>query len=279
MNDSNPLMAAIRQARAAGRTALCGYFLAGYRTPEEFYRAARLASRLDVLELGIPSRQPWMDGPTIEQAHRTVVVDRGLLTETSLALIGGLRHLPQPRFVMAYATDGRELRGFLRLCLENHVHGVFAPDLAVDEARHVALLASTMNLAFVSLVTAAMSGAEVAERVEFSDLVYVKVSGGVTGTEAGLAPEQCAQIRRRVARLREQKPEILVAAGIGLKHPDQVARCADLEFDMVVVGTALMQRLTDSDDAFLSYLDRLHAATRGSETRQDSFVGHRRQAS
>ena len=41
MANENPLLRTIREIRASGRIALCGYFLAGYPTPDEFFRAVR----------------------------------------------------------------------------------------------------------------------------------------------------------------------------------------------------------------------------------------------
>ena len=55
--------------------------------------------------------------------------------ERALALIGGLRDVRQPRFVMTYSRVGRELDGFLRLCLLNGLHGMLAPDMDEDEIR------------------------------------------------------------------------------------------------------------------------------------------------
>src|SRR5687768_3614889 len=52
--NTNPLLPTLRQVRASGRMALCGYFLAGYPTPDDFYRMARAARGLDVIEFGIP---------------------------------------------------------------------------------------------------------------------------------------------------------------------------------------------------------------------------------
>ena len=100
MPGDNSLLTTLREIRASGRMALCGYFLAGYPTPEGFFRMVRAARDLDVIEFGIPAEHPVMDGPVIASAHEVVTGQRGLGAETALALIGGLRAIRQPRFVM-----------------------------------------------------------------------------------------------------------------------------------------------------------------------------------
>ena len=69
---TNPLIATLQQTRSAGRMALCGYFLVGYPTPDEFFRSVRASVDLDVIEFGIPADEPRMDGPVIANAHQIV---------------------------------------------------------------------------------------------------------------------------------------------------------------------------------------------------------------
>ncbi|HYO87718.1 MAG TPA: tryptophan synthase subunit alpha, partial [Candidatus Limnocylindrales bacterium] len=68
MPHDNVLLSTLRDVRASGRAALCGYFLTGYPNPEDFYRMVRAARDLDVIEFGIPARDPALDGPVIASA-------------------------------------------------------------------------------------------------------------------------------------------------------------------------------------------------------------------
>ena len=91
MINENWLLHTLRRTRASGRMALCGYFLSGYPTPDDFYRLVRAASDLDVIEFGIPSSNPAMDGPVIATAHEMVVQQRGIGAETALQSRAGVR--------------------------------------------------------------------------------------------------------------------------------------------------------------------------------------------
>jgi tryptophan synthase alpha chain len=260
----NPLLAALREIRAGGRVALCGYFLTGYPTPEAFYRMVRAATALDVIEFGIPAPNPAMDGPVIASAHGVVTEFRGLGAETSLALLGGLRELRQPRFVMTYADVGRGQFGFLRLCATNGIHGMLAPDLLPEEIVYVVTVARALDLAVLTLVDAHSAVEQpddpaFAWAVEYGDIVYVKAGRGRTGQSADA--DAHAALAATVARLRAARPELPIAVGIGVQQPEQVAALAALGIDMVVVGTRIIEHLDSGETALLRYIDSLRAAT------------------
>jgi tryptophan synthase alpha subunit len=241
--------------------ALCGYFLVGFPSPKRFYELVRAAQRLDVMEFGIPSCEPRLDGPTISRAHGIVVEERGLDPETSLALLGGLRDLLPPRFVMTYADDGRAHDGFLRSCVNHGVHGVFAPDIGAVEARHVALLARTLQLAFVRFVDPMMPPDEVNAALVSADIVYLRVAPGRTGGSAVLDPDDCRQLSALVRRARQLNPKLVLAGGIGVRSAEQVAALAALGLDMAIVGTTLVEQLELGADRLVAKVDELRQAT------------------
>jgi tryptophan synthase alpha subunit len=263
MGRINSLIAHVQKIRRRDRMALCGYFLAGYPTPEEFYRAVRAAGRLDVIEFGLPSVEPRLDGPVISGAHQVVVGERGLYTETALALLGGLRDLAQPRLVMTYAREGRELDGFLSLCEKNAISAILAPDLEVDEAAYVSERAHWLGLAFVGFGSNTMPRARVAEMARMSDMMYVQLAKGPTGSRLTLGEEQLAELRELAAFVRESNGDALVIGGIGIQSGEQVARLAEADLDMVVVGTKLVHCLQEDQLDLESCLEELSNATRG----------------
>lgn len=255
----NRLLRHLELTRAAGRMALCGYFLAAYPTPERFYEAVRSASALDVIEFGIPADEPALDGPVIANAHEIVIRERGVKAETALVLIGGLRAIPQPRFVMVYTAVGRQLEGFFRLCIQNDVHGVLVPDIAPDEAKYIASIARPLGLAVISLADARADDATLREAVMLGDMLYLKASAGKTGV-AVTQEELHNVLGEALARVRAIRPELPIAVGIGLQHPAQIAALAALNVDMAIVGTKIIENVNSA--GFAQYLAELQSATR-----------------
>lgn len=259
--DTNPIIKTIRQTREQGRMALCGYFLAGYPSPEQFYHMVRVSKKLDVIEYGIPADDPALDGPVIANAHEVVTRERGVRAETSLVLVGGLSAVPQPRFVMTYTTVGRQLGGFLRMCVTNGVHGVLVPDIKPDEGAFVTTVARTLQLAPITLLDARADDDAFEWATTHGDLVYLKASPGATGTSADLSGELGGVIRRALDRIRSIDEDIPVAVGIGIRQPEQVAALAALNVDMAIVGTRIIEHLEQGEAALVRYIDALHAAT------------------
>jgi tryptophan synthase alpha subunit len=261
MSGREYLLSTVRRVRESGHIALCGYFLAGFPTPIEFYRLVRAAQRLDVVEFGIPSGNPSFDGPTIANAHQVAVRERGLDAETSLALIGGLRDVFPPRFVMTYAEDGRNLHGFLHSCTSNNIQGVLAPDVDRTEARHVAFLAQAMDLAFIRFVDPDMDQDEIDEAALISDMLYLRIAAGSTGGSATFELATCERVRALLRRVRELNPKILVAGGIGIRRADQIASLASLGLDMAIVGTTFVEQLSLGPGQLSIKVDELRQAT------------------
>lgn len=261
MTNENPLLRSLRDIRASGRIALCGYFLAGYPTPDDFFRAVRAARDLDVIEFGIPSVNPALEGPVIARAHEVVTRQRGISAETAMALIGGLRHIPQPRFVMTYTEIGRALPGFLRLCTENNIHGMIAPDIEPEEGRYVKSIAEALNLAVLTLIDARAPDEVLRQRIELGDIVYLKAGAGRTGQPADIQGDLGEVLSDAVTRIRAIATETPIAVGIGLQKPEQVAALAGMGFDMVIVGTKILERLQVGEEALVEYIASLREAT------------------
>jgi tryptophan synthase alpha chain len=259
---SNALIEMLGRTRQAGRMALCGYFLAGYPTPDQFFHMVRAAQDLDVIEFGIPADEPLLDGPVIASAHQIVTGQRGIHAEPALALIGGLRNLPQPRIVMTYASVGRGLAGFLKLCVENEVHGMLAPDIDPAEGAQVAQQARALGLASITLLDARASDEAVRWSVENGDLVYIKASASATtGQSADVGGELRIILADIIRRVRAVKSSMLVGVGIGLQRPDQVAALASLDVDIAIVGTKIVEHLDVSQDSLVKYIRSLRDAT------------------
>jgi tryptophan synthase alpha chain len=261
MTNTNYLLQRLHEICSEGRIALCGYFLAGYPTPDAFYRMVRAARDLDVIEFGIPADVPALDGPVIANAHEIVTRERGIHAEPALALIGGLAEQPQPRFVMTYTSEGRALDGFLRLCVKSGVHGVLVPDIDLNEGAMVATQARNLGLASITLLDIRADEQHVRWSAEYGDVVYLKAAAGQTGGTLSFDEQVRAGLRQTIEQLKAFQPEIGVAVGIGLQTPEQVQQLATFNVDMAVFGTKLVENLSQGENALARYIQSLKAAT------------------
>jgi tryptophan synthase alpha subunit len=261
VHTSNPLLRYITEINKSGRVALCGYFLTGFKSPRNFFSCIRNLQNIDVFEFGIPSENPFLDGPDISDAHSHVTDTIGLNCETALSLLGGLKDTVQPRFVMTYAEEGRELDGFLRLCLLNGIHGILVPDLTIDEANRIALLTASMNLACIGFIHDGMDNQTIERTVSFCEMVYLKVSSGPTGQKGTMDGAFCISFENRITHLRSLKKNLIITAGIGIQTPEQVRLLSGFDINMVVVGTSLIQKMCSDLTSLHEYTRQLHEAT------------------
>jgi len=244
----------------AGKIALCGYFLSAHDSPKKFYSILKNLQGIDIVEYGIPSENPFLDGTIIANAHRYVTSELGINAEVALSLIGGLSDIPQSRFVMTYARDGRDLNGFLRLCLLNGIHGVFAPDVNIEEARKISLIVRSLNMAYIGFVHQDMTNEEICSTADISDIIYLKVSPGPTGQAGVFSDEFIAELRERVDYIRNHKNNILIATGIGIQSSYQIEKLSQLDINMIIVGTSLMVEMKKGMDNLQNYVTTLKNA-------------------
>ena len=92
-------------ARAEGRAALIPYLTAGYPTKDETVDLllATQAGGADVIELGVPCGNPFMDGPTIATCHEVARKQDVDLTQClSYVMTARERGLTVPVVLMGY---------------------------------------------------------------------------------------------------------------------------------------------------------------------------------
>lgn len=260
MNESNVLIRRIVELNNAGKIALCGYFLSAYDSPKKFYSIMKNLQGIDIIEYGIPSENPFLDGSIIANAHKHVTHGLGVNAEISLSLIGGLTDIKQPRFVMTYARDGRNLHGFIKLCLLNGIHGVFAPDVSIEEARRISLVVSSLNMAYIGFIHDQMNENEIMQTIDLSDMVYLKVSPGTTGQRGEFCDSFIADLEERISRMRDHKRDLIIATGIGIQSADQVEILSKLDINMIIVGTSLMLEMKKGMHSLQNYVTSLNNA-------------------
>jgi tryptophan synthase alpha subunit len=162
---------------------------------------------------------------------------------------------------MTYTAVGRQLGGFLRMCVTNGVHGVLVPDIGQEEGEFVVTVTRTLQLAAITLLDARADDETVRWAATHGDIVYLKASAGPTGTSADLSGELGEVIRQAVDRVRTVDETTSVAVGIGIRQPEQVAALAALDVDMAIVGTHIIEHLEQGEDDLVRYIASLHEAT------------------
>ncbi len=233
--------------RDEGRAALIGYLPVGFPTVEGSFEAmvALVEAGADIVEVGMPYTDPMMDGPLIQRAAtealaRGVHVDDVFRATEAVAGAGGVPvvmsywNLVLRRGVDQYAADLAAHGGA----------GIITPDLVPEEAGDWMTASTTHGLDRIFLVAPSSTTERLATVTGASSgFVYAASTMGVTGVrgEVGSAAPGL------VARVREVT-DLPVCVGIGVRDGAQAAEVASFA-DGVIVGSALVERLTDRGHA------------------------------
>jgi len=260
------IAAAFARARADGRAALIPYVVAGYPDAETSVEIALAAADAgaDLLEVGLPYRDPLADGATLQRASGAAL-KAGASLEGSLRLIEliGAARPDLPLVPMGYANQvigGGDGEAVARRLAGAGAAGVIVADLTPDEGEPFEAVARDVGLAVVYLVAPTTPPARRAMIAARSGgFLYCVSLVGVTGARTAL-PSSVGDLIRDV---RAVSP-VPVAVGFGVSKPAHVRAIAKSGADGVIVASALVDALGDAGrdiQALAHLIGQLRAAT------------------
>lgn len=225
---------------------LIGYLTAGFPTVDHAVEACRVMADagVDVVELGFPVPDPVMDGPVIRRANATALA-AGVRARDVLATVDAVARAEVPVLLMTYWAPVERYgpARFARDLAAAGGAGLITPDL--DPGRADVWLAASdhHDLDRIFVVSPQSSGTEIAAATRHCrGFVYAASVTGVTGARDSTsvhAPHLIARVR--------QITSLPVGVGFGVSDGRQAADIASYA-DAVIVGSALVQSLTDAPD-------------------------------
>ena len=246
--------------RARGRTALIPYLTAGYPSAAASLAALRAADEIaDVLEVGVPFRDPLADGPTIQRSTYEAL-RQGMTLPRTLDLIA--RAAPtRPVVVFSYLNPILRygIERFLRDAEALGVAGLLLTDLPAGSDPRIESAVQESPLDLIRLIAPTTRPERIAAAAEGAQgFLYLIARLGVTGATASLAADLAAS----VARVRAATA-LPVAVGFGISSAEQAAAVGRVA-EGVVVGSALVERLgRDGPDGGRRFLESLRRALDG----------------
>ena len=256
------LHAAFQAGRDQDRALLMPFLVCGYPDVDTFVDLCEeaAAAGADVIEVGIPFSDPIMDGPVI-QAATTEVLRRGLpLDDAFRAIERASAACGLPLVAMTYYNlpFRRGLERFAAAIAAAGATGAILPDLSVEDSGHWVAAARAESIAPVFIASQTSPPDRLRALAETGDgFVYAASLLGVTGVRDALSDQASSLVERIRAAT-----DLPVALGIGVSTPEH-ARAVAAFADGVIVGSAVVARITESDDpvgAVGAFLRDLRAA-------------------
>ncbi|QGG95498.1 tryptophan synthase subunit alpha [Actinomarinicola tropica] len=235
-----PLERHLRARRADGRKFFMPYLTAGYGADWPRLVEAVAAAGADAIEIGIPFSDPVMDGPTI-QVSSAAALEAGATPASILDEVEKL-DVGIPLIAMTYYNIPFHM-GLKRYAENLRRAGIVAsilPDLPLEESGPWCTEADAAGIETVMLAAPTASDERLSRIcARARGFVYAVGLLGITGEREQLAAS-ALDIAGRLTRL----TDVPVAVGVGVSTPEQAAQTCEVA-DGVVVGSAIIQRLTD----------------------------------
>lgn len=234
-------------ARQEGRTLLMPFVTAGYPSMEMTEAALPVIEKAgaSIVELGFPFSDPIADGPTIAASMHDAL-ERGVTPRDVFEMVRRVRPKTQLGLVGMVSESIVDRIGqdaFVKTAADAGLDGLIIPDADVSSAGHLRDLAADHGLSFTLLVapnTKPDRRKVIVERC--TGFVYLLARAGVTG-ERDAAPD----VAPGVKAVRELT-DVPIAVGFGISRPEHV-RAVTEAADAAIVGSALVRRMGEADDA------------------------------
>lgn len=230
--------------KSNGKCALIPFITAGDPDLETTAKAIEVLAEngADAIELGVPYSDPLADGPTI-QAAATRALAKGVKLEDVLDLVrktSSKIDIPIILFTYYNPIYYRGIEAFLQQIKDAGVKGLVVPDLPLEEAEILLKPATEMGIEVTLLVAPTSSQARIdAIAAKSQGFIYLVSVTGVTGVRTQMGT-RVKDLLLEIAKVTD-KP---IGVGFGISSPEQAKQVKDWGADAVIVGSALVKRLS-----------------------------------
>jgi len=227
---------------------LIGYLLAGYPSKLEFLDIMKKCdkSKLDIIEIGLPSLNPYADGETIRNAH----IEASKLIDVKY--FAEIRKITdKPIWLMGYKLDIIETKLYLELAKKGLIDALVLPDIS-DTFRvslHDEMVQYGVDV--LGFVNPNMESDELRSKLENNEIVYEQLYCGPTGSENN-GIEYLSMLKASL-----QVPNLIKIAGFGISTKEKCKELINSGFNGVVIGTEMIRKLNISEDSLIDYINEI----------------------
>ena len=211
----------------------------------------------DILEIGIPFSDSVADGPLIVDAANRAIKN-GVSAATVLKLVKRLRlktNIPIIFMTSYNILTAYGLKKFVDESYSAKVDGYIIPDLPIEEASQLSLLARNKNIDLIFLLAPNSSQSRIkAVSAGSNGFIYLMSITGITGVRKSFS----SSIKKTISNIRmfTNKP---IAIGFGISNSEQAKEAAKIG-DGVIVGSAIVKEAAKSVKSAAKLVKRLKKA-------------------
>jgi tryptophan synthase alpha chain len=237
---------------------LTGYFVGG--DPDLgsslTYIKEAVANGVDAVEVGIPSKNPYLEGEVIKRSHARAYPNFHEKDQI-LPFFKRLRlEINVPIWIMGYYEDVIKSGLYIDLSIYQIIDGFIIPDLPLDEVIGLRKELNKFNVSVIPVINNSMEDSELEVALEGADLVYCQIHQGKTGTNI----TNLNELPHFYQKIRSQT-EAALMAGFGVKNALLAEQVWDCGFEGVVVGSEIVRMVEMQDkEQFVQFIQGLSSA-------------------
>ncbi len=202
----------------------------------------------DIVEIGIPFSDPIADGPVIAAAmYRSL--GRGVTPADVVTLIKNVRSKVDIGLIaMVSHSIVRRSGGntFIDQFIEAGIDGFIIPDIDESEALPLSQYCTSHGISFSMLVAPTTPVERMKKLAALSSgFLYILARTGLTGEQ-----QEMPDLSKRLDEIR-QSTNLPLAVGFGISTAEHV-KIVHASADAAIVGSALVRRMEEADDAILA---------------------------
>jgi len=248
-SDDTALDSDVEAAIRENHPALITYLAVGDPSIEETKEYVEALDRggSDLIELGLPFSEPIAEGPTI-QASINRALEAGTTSEAFFELVEALETeatllvMTYYNKILQYGPDA-DVGPFVQRAAEAGLSGIIVPDLPAEESEPLREACDEHGLDLVFIVAPTTEGERLDQIMsQVSGFAYVQARLGTTGARANVS----GATHESLERLSEYN--VPKAVGFGVSEGDHAAEIIEAGADGVIVGSALVDIVAESDD-------------------------------
>ena len=260
----NSLKNIIRSVLEKEHIALIGYLPAGFPDEKSFRKLVKIsfAEGLDILEVGIPILDPYLDGQVIKEANRSVM-ESGISLPDLIEMGGAaLADAQGCGLAMVYAETVMEY-GQAEFCKKvklSGYQGVLVPNLEGQAYPGLAKTVRESGLEIVGFIPADCEAQDLARIAESTNgFLYMQGVAGSTGQHIHFGKD----IMDRLQGIRKAaaSQDLPIAVGFGIREAEDVAGIRSIKADGAIIGTTFVKNAMKSPQDFSRYVRGLSEAT------------------
>lgn len=229
---------------------LVGYLLAGYPTEDECLDVIRRCdgSKLDVFEIGLPSKNPYNDGEVIRKAHSVVFKKEN----NEIEYLKKIRSATsKPIWIMAYHEDLIETNKYVEYAKAGVVDAYVIPNISFDSRVNLKKEMQEYKVDILGFTNPKMSDEEMNKNFDSFDIIYEQLYSGQTGSSNSTAEYL------HMLELSKQKKGLVKIAGFGINSKEKSKKLINEGYDGVIIGTEMIRKLNVSVDNLIEFINEV----------------------